>query len=84
MKTKEQRQKIREANVKKYGMLKLTMELEGDGYFFYGHGLDDRYCDDPVLVELFNDADKSINKFNEHIEKKIRRNGGVIEEWSLT
>ena len=65
-----------------WGNLKLTLELEGDGYFFYGHGLPSEYSKDDSLAQLFDDAEKSIDEFKNYVENKIIKCGGHPEDWT--
>jgi len=70
-----------ETQIEKYGNLKMTMEIEGDGYFFYGYGLNSEYQDDEELKEKFAAAEKAIDEFKSYVEKKIIDAGGSPEEW---
>lgn len=71
-----------EDKIEYWGNLKLTLEQEGDGYFFYGYGLPKEYRGDQELVNLFNKSEKSIDDFKDYIENKITEYGGNLEDWS--
>ena len=68
----EEQKKLEE----KYGNLKLTLENEGDGYFFWGYGLPKEYHDDIEILTAFNDASKEVDSFKNLVEKRITDNGG--------
>lgn len=67
--------------LEKYGNLKVVMEIEGDGYFFFGYGLNSEYRDDPELVNKFEEASRAIDGFKTYVENQIIINGGNPEDW---
>lgn len=67
----------------KYGELKLLMESEGDGYFFWGYGLPTQFLIEKDIKEKFEIATKAIDAFKTLVEKKIIENGGKPEDWSI-
>ena len=69
--------------LEKYGNLKMTVESEGDGYFFYGYGLPSEYNNDVDLVEAFKLAESSVENFKKIVEKRITDNGGDPEEFTF-
>lgn len=71
-----------DTEIEKWGELKLVMETEGDGYFFYGYGLPSEFMDDDETEKLFNEAEKAIDRFKTFVEQKIIDNGGDPEDWS--
>lgn len=73
---------INEENLARYGDLKLSMESEGDGYFFYGYGLPSEYQDDEEIVKAFKEAEQGINNFQSLVEKRIIDNGGRPEDFT--
>lgn len=70
-----------EEQIAYWGELKLTLEEEGDGYFFYGYGLSSEYNDEKLQI-LFNNAEESINDFKDYIENEIIKAGGNPEDWT--
>ena len=71
-------QKIAE---ERYGSLKMKMESEGDGYFFYGYGLPSDFAADKEIADAFNSAEQAVDSFKTLVEKKIIENGGDPEDW---
>lgn len=66
----------------KYGELKIMMESEGDGYFFWGYGLPGAFSEEKDIKEKFETAAKAIDEFKTLVEKKITENGGNPEDWT--
>ena len=71
-----------ENKIQFWGNLKLTLELEGDGYFFYGHGLPSEYEDNKELKALFDNAEKAVDEFKNYVEEEIIKEGGRPEDWT--
>lgn len=65
-----------------WGNLKLTSELEGDGYFFYGYGLPSEYQKNEKLKSLFYSAEEAIDEFKNYVENELIKEGGRPEDWT--
>lgn len=75
----EEQKKLEE----KYGNLKLTLENEGDGYFFWGYGMPSGFEEDEEITKAFNEASKAVDGFKNLVEKRITDNGGDPENWEM-
>lgn len=70
-----------ETKIEHYGDLKIIMDNEGDGYFFYGYGLPKEYEDDIELKIKFDEAYAAIDDFKNIVEKRIIDAGGDPSDW---
>lgn len=67
--------------IQKYGEMNLTLQMEGDGYYFWGYESLSTFKDDPDLKAAFEKAYDGINEFKTLLEKKITDAGGEPSEW---
>ena len=67
----------------KYGNLKMKMENEGDGYFFWGYGMPSGYDEDKEIQEAFQKAEEAVDGFKTLVEKRIKENGGDPDNWEM-